>query len=416
MTAWQLRLKIFLLVCILFSIYIVVRRGIAGWYFRKGSPEAIQTAVKWDPANPEYYDALGTLTHLYADSGSVNDIVQLYQKAALLSPNDARLWADLAGGYDWAGRENDALAAFQHALRLFPNSPEINWKFANFCIRTGRTSEGLRALGTTLKGDNEPRKVFGLAANATGDNRAILEMLPPQPPIFFDYLNFRIERGDIVAAEETWSRIVQLNLPFDVRDAFPYLDALIQHKDLGQLAESWATLAGRFREQIERPAGSNLITNGNFKFHVLNGGLDWRVIPVEGVAVSLDSTDTVEGARALRITFDGSRNIAYGHVFQYVVAAPTTTYRFTGYMRVMGITTDTGPRFEICDAYHSGDLLLSTENLVGTSGWSEQHAEFTTKADTGLLLLRISRPASTKFDNRIAGSVLINRVSLSAEQ
>jgi tetratricopeptide (TPR) repeat protein len=411
---WLL-LKICALLCLLFSIYAAARRGMAAWYFRKGSPEAIQTAIKWDPANPEYYEALGNLTHLYADSGNSSDIVHLYQTATDLSPHDAHCWADLGGAYDWAGRENDALIAFQRALRLFPNSPEINWRLANFCIRTGRTPEGLRALRTTLKSDSARRQVFVLAANVTPNNRAILEILPVQAPIFFDYLNFRIEQRDIAGAEEVWDRIVQLNFSFDVREAFPYLDALIQHKELRQLAEGWSVLASRFPAQIERPASSNLVTNGSFEFDLLNGGLDWRVISVEGAAVTLDSTDAPAGTRALRITFDGTRNLDYGHVFQYVAAQPNSTYRFSGYMRVQGITTDTGPRFQVCDAYHPGDLFVSTDNLIGTSGWVEQHAEFTTNTDTGLLLIRVSRPLSGKFDNQIAGSVWIDRVSLRAE-
>ena len=65
------------------------------WYFRQGSPDAIQTAMRWDRANPEYYDGLGNLMHLYADGGNSNEIVQLYQSATRLSPQDARSWADL---------------------------------------------------------------------------------------------------------------------------------------------------------------------------------------------------------------------------------------------------------------------------------------------------------------------------------
>jgi hypothetical protein len=59
---------------------------------------------------------------------------------------------------------------------------------------------------------------------------------------------------------------------------------------------------------------------------------------------------------------------------------------------------------------------VSTGNLVGTSAWSEQKAEFKTKADTRLLLIRLARPLSSKFDNHIAGTVWIDGVSLSEGQ
>jgi hypothetical protein len=136
---------------------------------------------------------------------------------------------------------------------------------------------------------------------------------------------------------------------------------------------------------------------------------------LEDAIVSVDSADTLDGGRALQIKFDGARNLDYGQVFQYVPVQPNTPYRFSGHMRVQEITTDSGPRFQIFDAYNWAKLLVSTENLVGTSGWSEEKAQFTTKADTHLLIVRVARPLSGKFDNKIAGTVWISSVSLKPE-
>jgi len=260
------------------------------------------------------------------------------------------------------------------------------------------------------------RRVFTLATNATRDRNAILKILPPQPLVFFDYLNFLIEKGDIAGAEEVWARVLQLDLPFDIREAFPYLDALIQRAEVGQLSRVWSALMQRFPARAQRPvANSNVVTNGGFEFAILNGGLDWRVLPAEGAVVSRDSVGAFEGEHALRITFDGSRNIDYGHVFQYVPVQAKTRYRFSDHMRVQGITTDSGIRFQVCDAYSLGNIFVSSENLVGTSGWSEQHAEFTTSADTRLLLVRVVRPRSAKLDSQIAGTVWIDDVRLASE-
>ena len=372
--------------------------------------------MRWDPANPEYYDALGTLIHLYADRGNSDEIVQLYQNATRLSPHDAQFWADLGAAYDWAGRSNDALDAFEHAQRLFPNSPEINWRLANFYVRAGNAPDALRTLELVLQEDGTAgRRVFTLATNATRDKNALLNMLPPQPTVFFDYLDFLVERGDIAGAELVWDRVLQLGLPFDLRLAFPYVDALIQHAELGQMSKVWSALAQRFPAQVQLTVhGSNLVTNGGFESEILNGGLDWRVFPIEGAVVSLDSVGVLEGAHALRITFDGSRNLDYGHVFQYVPVQPKTRYRFSSHMRVQGITTDSGLRLQVCDAYNMGNIFVTSENLVGTSGWSEQHAEFTTFVDTRLLLVRVIRPASDKLDNQIAGTAWIDDIRLTS--
>ena len=398
------------------SLYLVLIRGIGACYFQKASPDAIRTAIDWDPANPQYYDTLGTFVHLYADDAGAETIVHLYQRATQLSPRNAQFWSDLGAGYDWAGRPNDAFTAFQRALQLFPNSPEINWRLANFCIRNGNMPEGLHALHTVLLANSPPRRdVFVVAASATRDETAILEMLPPRAPILFDYLYFRTQRGELADAEETWARILRLNLPFSLREALPYLDSLIQHKELRRLSEAWSILARKFPEQIERlHRDSNLIGNGNFEFDILNGGFDWRVVPTEGASVRLDFTDKFEGPRALQISFDGSRNLYYGHVFQYILVQPNSRYKFSADMKVEGITTDSGPRFQLSDAYNLGETLVSTENLVGSSGWFTQKAELTTKPETHLLLLTVARPMSTMLDNRFYGNVWITRVSLVA--
>ena len=406
-----------LLLGLLFCIYKVGRRGIGDWYFRQGSPASIQTALKWDRDNPRYYDALGTLTHIYGTTGNLDASVPLYESATRLSPYDAHFWSDLGAAYDWAGRTNDALKAFKRGIGLFPNSPEINWRFANFAFRVHRIPDALRAVQVVLAGSSPSRRdVFRLAASATRDYRAILEILPLSASVYFDYLNFEMEAGNVMAAEQIWLRLLQMKLPFDLPQSFPYLDALIQRREPDRLVSAWSALAERFPQQTGAPVShSNLVTNGDFERDILDGGLDWRVVPVEGAIVSVDPQGALAGVRALRIEFNGKRNLDYGHVFQYVAVQPNTRYRFSGSLRPNGITTDSGLRFQLFDAFDMGKLFLSTENVVGTTGWTPQQLEFKTRADTHLLIVRVARPASTKIDNHIRGTVWIDQVSLTPE-
>ena len=413
----QILLRFVLPLALFFCIYLAGRRGIADRFFQQDSPVSIETAIKWDSDNPQYYDALGTLTHFYGITGKLDESVQLYGSATRLSPYDAHYWSDLGAAYDWAGRTDDALRAFQRAVQLFPNSPEINWRFANFAVRAHKLPEALGSLKIVLAGNSPARRdVFRLAAGAAPDDRAILAILPLQASVFFDFLSFEMDAGNSVAAEQAWLRLLELKLPFDVREAFPFLDALIKHREPHRLVAAWARLAERFPAQIGPPvASSNLVTNGSFERDILNGGLDWRVVPVENVVVSLDSQDAFEGSRALRIEFNGKTNLDYGHVFQYVAVQPNTRYRFSAAIRTKGITTDSGPRFQVFDAFSLGKLLQSTVNIVGTSGWSSQILDFKTTPDTRLLIIRVARPPSTKLDNQIGGSLSIDKVSLTPE-
>ncbi|MEK6575865.1 MAG: hypothetical protein AABZ58_16265, partial [Chloroflexota bacterium] len=151
-----------------------------------------------------------------------------------------------------------------------------------------------------------------------------------------------------------------------------------------------------------------------FEGAILNGGLDWRVIPAEGVRVTLDSMTFFDVTRSLRIDFDGRQNLAYSHVLQFVPVRPNTGYRFLAYLRAQGITSNSGPRFEIYDVVDRGRLFVATEDVRGSSGWIPRETEFRTGAETRVLVVRVARPASKSLDGRISGSVWIDRVNLRA--
>lgn len=403
----------------LLCIYAITRRGVAAWYFQKKSPEAIQTAIRWDPRNAEYYDALATMRHFYADNENPDEQVKLYEQAVSLSPRNALYWADLGTSFEWAGNRSEALRAFERSRELFPNSPDVNWKLANFYVRNGKTVETLHALRRVLLGGGVPQEdVFALAERATGDKNIILnEMVPNEAPILLNYLNYQAAEGDMPAAEQAWTKLLGMRLPFQLPQTFFYLDALIQKRETQQLTEAWSALAERFPEKVgSLRVPPNLVANGSFESDILNGGLDWRIVPLEGVTVSIDPEDATDGRRSVRIEFDGTRNVDYGHLLQYVLVLPNTQYRFSGYMRTSAITTDSRPRFQILDPYDPGKILAATENAVATSGWTEQRLEFKTPADTRLLIVRVARPPSTKFENKIRGTVWIDKLRLVANE
>src|SRR5437763_1302911 len=95
--------RIGLLVGLLYCVYWAGRQGISAWYLRQNSSAALESALKWNPANPQVFDNYGTLVHMYADGGNREKIVDSYEVATRLSPQNAQYWADLGAAYDWAG-------------------------------------------------------------------------------------------------------------------------------------------------------------------------------------------------------------------------------------------------------------------------------------------------------------------------
>src|ERR1700692_4334678 len=222
----------------------------------------------WDPENPIYPAALANLLHLYGQSPDPDGVIRLFQTALRLSPFDAGYTADLAQANDWAGRTDVALPLFQRAQQLFPNSPEINWKLANFYIRSGNIGDALPALRKILSSNIiDKNQIFALSDRAGIDSVTIVEnLLPPDVPTYFTYLNFEAQRGNFSAAQETWNRLLSLGSPFDPKAAFPFLDALVRSHELDIASDVWSSLVSRFPDRIPSPASpNNLVTNPNLQ-------------------------------------------------------------------------------------------------------------------------------------------------------
>ncbi|MEE8201254.1 MAG: tetratricopeptide repeat protein [Candidatus Acidoferrales bacterium] len=412
--------RMLLAVGLLYCLYAVASQAIALAYFRfQPLPLGLQQALRWDPGNPRYYALLGRFYQHSPQEADLDLAIHFYQQATRRSPLRASYWADLGAAYELAGRTAEARHAYEHARQLFPHSPRINWRLANFYLRLGRLQQALPVLRPALAGDPELRRpAFDLAWRAGADPALILDtMLPPDPQVFFEYLRYLVQTDRLDSAQRVWNRLLALHLPFQTRAAFFYLDALIDHRRLDALTAAWTALQERDPQLTRpRPHDRNLIPNHNFESNLLNGGLGWRVRPVAGAVVSLDSSTFLDGARSLRIQFDGKHNLDYAHVFLYLPVQPQTRYRFIGYLRTRDLTTDSGPRFELLDVYDRSRFFLSSPSVVGSRSWTRQQLEFQTGPDTRLLLLRLTRPPSRKLDNRIAGTVWIDRVSLYAVQ
>jgi cytochrome c-type biogenesis protein CcmH/NrfG len=407
--------RLLLFVFVLALIVSTVRQGVASYYYRQNLPDALQKAMTWDPANPVYPAALANLVHLYGQSPDPDEVIRLYQTAVRLSPFDAGYTADLAQANDWAGRTEIALPLFQRAQQLFPNSPEINWKLANFYIRSGNISDALPALKKVLSSSIiEKNQVFALSDRAGLSSETVIDkLLPSNIPAYFAYLNFETQQGNFSAAQETWNRLLSLGSPFESKEALPFLDTLIRAHELDIATQVWSSLVSRFPDRIPSPASAtNLITNGNLQADILDGAFDWRVFPVSGVAVAQDSTGPSAGNRSLQVEFDGTQNLYYGSVLQFVPAQPRTKYTFSAFTRSQAITTDAGIGVQISDGYDANKILGSTDPLIGTTPWSEQSFTFETPPETRLLIVRIVRFPSQKLDNKIAGAFWLSRVLL----
>lgn len=393
-----------------------VREGAGAWFARDATAEGIQRAAKWDLANPEYPALLAHLAASDMASADPREMVTDLERATRLGPQRAIQWANLGETYDLDQRIPDAAHAYERAVALFPKSPQINWEFANFLIRSGNVRDAVAPLREAILGDPGLRTgAFDIAWRAGIPPVQVLDIVPNHQDILSAYLDYLVQTQRLDAAPDVWRRLLASPEAFDMDAAFRYFDALLLARRVHEMRTVWSDLAGHEPARIPwQPGAANLIYDGAFERPILNGGFGWRTSPIEGAAVSFDGRFAHEGRRALMIRFNGKHNVEFANVVQYVSVDPENSYRFVAYARTEGITTDSGPRIAIYDPLDREALSAESDNLLGTSEWTEQRLAFRTGSKTHLIVVQIVRPSSRKLDNLIAGTVWLDDFSLTA--
>jgi hypothetical protein len=259
---------------------------------------------------------------------------------------------------------------------------------------------------------NDPEAVDSallLCWRATGDaNRILDQALPRRPDLYLSFLRLLIYKQEVAAAENVWNHLIALNQEFSTKLAFPYFRFLIAKQEVAAAQTAWQQLAGVDRSlQPYLPSHENLVVNGGFEENVLNGGFDWWYESNPHVALAIDTSEFASGTRSLSITFDG-QNPGDAGISQFIPVKPNTEYEFSAEYRAEELDTASGPRFSISDPYTGASYVLS-DDILGTNPWRSEQAQFHTRPNAKLVLLRIVRQPP---DQLIRGELWIDDLKL----
>jgi tetratricopeptide (TPR) repeat protein len=403
------------LLALLLGVLLVqaAREAVASRLAARNSLDGIRRAERWDPSSPEYPAQFGRTLAAEQANADPQEMARAFETAARLGPHRAEDWAGLGEALDLAGDSGGAARAYERAVELFPKSPAINWQYANFLIRAGEAAQAAAPLREAMEGDSTLRMgAFDLEWRAGMPPAEILAIVPARQEILSAYLDYVVRTERLDAAADAWRRLIASPDAFDMDAALRYFDALLQARRVDALEAVWADLGRHDPARVHAADGANRITNGGFEDAALNGGFDWRIVPIDGAEAEVDTETVHGGSRSLWVHFDGKHNLDFGHVAQYAAVEPDTAYRLTAWVRTEGITTDSGPRIGVFDPFDRVALSAETDNLTGTAPWQEQTLEFRTPAETRVVIVQVVRTPSRKLDNQIAGTLWLDDVSL----
>jgi hypothetical protein len=380
----------------------------------------LERAVKLDPSNADYHLRLGRVYEYSPSDLQLEKAEDHLRRAANLNPYDPQPWLELAYALEFQGRTAEAGAYLRKVDFLAPNLPVYQWPIANFYLLQGSVDEAFRHFRVVLAGTGQyDTNVFSLAWKATDDAEKILQQLIPEHVTTeFSYLNFLVSQGRLDAAQAVWKRIATKREGFSAGQTSPLMDSLIGAHRAEEAYQVWTDLQKKGLIRYSSvPSEKNLIFNGDFEDELLNFGFAWRIVPVEGAYAGLDTSTYHSPSHAVLVQFSGKANLYYQHVYQYVKVSPGQSYRLQAFMKTESITTDSGPRLEVQDPYNAAALDKLTDNLTGTSdAWTPLLLDFATGPKTTLIVVRLVRLPSKKFDNLIAGKVWLDDVQLAPLQ
>jgi hypothetical protein len=254
--------------------------------------------------------------------------------------------------------------------------------------------------------------IFSTAWKAVGDGDQILAtLIPNRISTEFAYLYFLIGQKKGPEAKKVWERIAANPSTFDTVGTKTYMDWLVGTHQPDEAYDVWTDL--RKRKLItESLAPGNLVANGDFEQGLENFGFGWRIVGYPGVYLTQDSTVFHSSGHSVLIYFEGKANLVYQGLQQWVRVTPGVAYQARVYMKTDGITTDSGPRLEVFDTLNPNALNVFSDQLIGTNaGWTLLSVNFKPK-ETDYVTVSITRVPSGKLDNKIAGKVWVDDVTV----
>ncbi|MFZ0813931.1 MAG: carbohydrate binding domain-containing protein [Candidatus Sulfotelmatobacter sp.] len=375
----------------LFLVYIFLAGRLLAASFFGEKPElaSLQRAARLDPWNADYRNHLGRYYALVARDPAAS--IAPYRNAVQLDPHSARYWFDLASTYQVLGDVSNQTLALEHAIEADPTTPDVAWEGANFFLVQGDEAKALREFRVVLANEPtlaDPAIQFCWRINPDVDE-LLRDVVPARSEAYIAFLNLLMQKKETAATAKVWAALMATQQTFELRYVYGYIQYLFDQKDVEQARLVWQQAAPRFGLSAYVPSGRNLIVNGDFGLDVLNGGFDWQYEKQQSVTLTLDPSDFHSGHRSLLVAFDGPAVNDAG-IRQFIAVEPDTLYDFSAYYKNGEFEGAGGPHLTIQDAYTQA-VLYDSDELKEPGFWKSATGEFTTGADTRLLVLHIRR-------------------------
>jgi hypothetical protein len=326
-------------------------------------------------------------------------------------PASASRWCDLGEMLLNSGDIKLAGYCFSRAVVLSPYSAPILLRAFNFHIRLEEYDRALEFSRQLMSGVREYDTILFSQYDRLGlPQEQILENgLPAQKRAGLAYFRHQLSRPNALTedCQKTWEWIMAHGFAEDPVAA-EYVSFLVSRNVVGPAKHYWIEYLGSRRGEYPE---KNALFNGDFERPPLACPLDWQMGKVDGAEPSRDGAISKTGRWSLRVSFDGTRNVAFQNIGQMCLVNPGR-HRLAFWIRTASLSTDQGLHMRVFDAEKPARLDVMGQNFVGTRDWTREELEFSVPPTTRIVQVQLVRLPSLKFDNKIAGTAWIDDVRL----
>ena len=367
---------------------------LAAWITRSGTPDVgiYERATRYDPENADYHFVLAQIYNYSTANLDPKRAGEEFETAARLNPYRSAYWAELSKYYEQEGNPERSRFAMTKSLETDPNYAQRHWAAANLYIRLNDLSAADFELRKTADLDvNYLTQALDLVWRFYEDpDRIMSTHVPNTKDANLTALNYFISKQSERGASLAWARLKTFQTK--PQDRFGYIDYLV---NLGKPQDAWRI----FQFPLDNQP---LLFNASFETESMNGAFDWRISSNDNAEARRDTTVAKDGLASLLVNFSGKENPDYASVWHWLPVEMGKSYNLTFWMKTEAISTNEGVYAEV-----DGQ---SSEKQLGTTYWQQFTIPFT--ATGSLVVTRLRRVPSKKFDNLIKGKVWVDAFAL----
>ncbi|MEW6002612.1 MAG: hypothetical protein AB1638_08215 [Nitrospirota bacterium] len=410
----EILLKPLLVIISMLMVISLIRTAISEYCISGSSEikeEDILLASRITDEDARYHYLLGLLYHDSRDKGDTGKAIKSYHLSLERNPTNARAWLAIARAYRDSGMKEEAKYAIRKALSMDRNSPGLIWEAGVLYLIEDNPVEATGLFKKYLYMiPDEQENVYSLYYMMRVDPTYILDNLIFRDYIFYKrYLNFLMTHNLLNESFEVWKRIRYFNP--ERSEYLNYCDFLIKTGEIKGALALWDEFINKFGVLGNNKSSPEAIWNGDFELAIENGGFDWKIGKADGLRIFMDRIVKRTGYKSLSADFDGRHNPGVYLAWQVVAVEPGKSYKVKGFIKTENITTKNGIFLEVA-GFKCDTFVKRAESVTGTNLWKKIELEFTVPESCRAAKIGIGRERSEKFDNKIAGDVWIDSISM----